>query len=468
MIMFDISYLWDTGKINTRVTNTTNFIDRDHDGTPYILAPIQHGVRLFDKSGNDVWSYSGITQGYDVRDIAVGDLFETGFNDSCVVASGYYSTSKTFAVIDKDGNAQAFTPSTGYQCNRVLIKDTDIYLCGNTFVTKYVKDGTAWVEDLAGWAKSIGEAKDMVIADAGNGERLFVSSYGDRKVYSYLLDGTPEWASSIGAYGGNIAVGKIDTTRPGLQVVVTHQNGIRVFDKDGGILSTISSPGSNVRTGLVLYDCDADGEDEIYFTDMGNNIFCLDRSGSSYITKYSSNGAYTTSAGLINFDINKDGKDELVAGTQNGKMLILSPELEILSTIDTGLGNVVAGGFYYNYVFLSNGTRFPDIDGDGYPDLIFSVSSGAVYAYKITSASTPLEDYEGDVSIAANGIVFSLGEKSVGFSLSTAGIGGLTRQGIKSSMGSINLSGTCRVVVDGFRPIDGYIVERRIGDGEWQ
>lgn len=389
---WDITHAWDTGDINTRVTSTTVTIDKAHDGTPFIIAPVQHGVKCFDEDGNLQWTYTGITNGYDVRDLAVGDLNGTGYNDSVVVASGYYSTTTDgkFAILDKDGNVlQLFkgtdfaTPPSSVQ--GVAVDGTDIYVGTNLGVTKFVKSGSTWTEDTSGWNKSIGNTAMIKVADMGNGKRIYVAGQSANKIYSFEPDGTEEWAFSTGnSYQDVFAIGKTDSSTSGLQMVVPVQTNLYVLDKDGNQLwSSGSSLGTNVRSSVTLYDNNGDGQDEIYYTDMGQNVYVLERSGSSYVQQYLLSGAINSGqyAGLAHYDINDDGSDEIFIYTTDGHLLIYDKTLST-QLKDITLGHGQAGSYYIGYQFRGNGIVFADTDGDGHADVIITGATGYVDVYR--------------------------------------------------------------------------------------
>ncbi|HUM44795.1 MAG TPA: FG-GAP-like repeat-containing protein, partial [Fervidobacterium sp.] len=391
---WDIAHSWDTGDINSRLTQALAIIDKDHDGTPYIIAPIAHGVRCYDPEGNLEWSYSGITQGYDVRDIAVGNLNGTGYNDCVVIASGYYTTTShgNVAVVDKDGNelqlllGSDFTSSVA-RCTCVAVDGTDIYVSGDFGITKFVKSGSEWVEDSENWNKTIGSCWKIAITDMGNGKRVYVAcSTNTQGVYCYQTDGTHDWTVVTGnQYTSIFDIGKSDSTKTGLQIAIPYQGGIAIADKDGNLSQLYNAHGSNVRGSVIFYDCDGDGEDEIYFTDMARDVYCIEKTGTNtYSLKYSlldaiNSGQY---AGLAHFDINNDGDDEIFIYTTDGYCLIydktLSTEIKSLN-----IGHGQTGGQYTYYQFLGNGIEFVDIDGDGHEDLVIAGATGYVDVFVV-------------------------------------------------------------------------------------
>ena len=389
---WDIVYVWDTGDVNSRVTWFCQIIDKAHDGTPYIIAPILHGVKCFDRDGNLQWTYAGITNGYDVRDLAVGDLAATGFNDCVVIASGYTAYVGKVGIVDKDGNEIDELINTDFSGSaslmyRVVLDGTDIYLGSNVGLHKFIKNGGTWSES---WYKGIGEVRDMVITDAGNGKRIFVSSRtGANSPICYQTDGTQDWAvASPGGYDGRIAIGNTDSSKTGKEVVMAGQNYVVVYDKDGSLSATITT-GTNVRTGLTLYDCDADGEDEIYYSDMGRDMFCIERTGvNTYSTKYTLLDYLTNNyyAGLEHCDINNDGNVEIIASSTNGRVYIydktITTQLKVLYVSHDQIGTYDSPA-----LCVRTGIQFVDTSGDTYIDMVIPDGTGYVQVFEWTEFS---------------------------------------------------------------------------------
>ncbi|MHC1572061.1 MAG: FG-GAP-like repeat-containing protein [Methanosarcinales archaeon] len=376
---------WDTGDINTRTTWACAIIDRDHDGTPHIIAPVRHGVKCFTSSGTLEWTYTGITQGYDVRDLEIGDLNGTGFNDCVVIASGYYtnSTHGKIAIVDKDGNeleellGSDFSITVG-RTYAVAVDGTDIYVSHDNGLTKFHKSGSSWVED---WSAEIGPAYKVEVHDLGNGKRILVARGANTSqgIYCYTSTGTQDWYFSTGnQYTRTYAVGNVDSTSSGYEVVVPYQGGIKIVDKDGSQIGSITT-GTNVRTCVTCYDCDDDGEDEIYFADMGQDLYCFERTGSqTYSLKYSALDAINASqyAGLTHYDIDGDGDDEIFVFTTDGYLYVYDKTLQLLTSMSIGHGQ--AGGYYESYQYNPCGIKFADTNNDGDDEIIISGGSGYV------------------------------------------------------------------------------------------
>lgn len=382
-----IAAAWNTGDINTRATSTCAVIN--DAGTPKIIAPVIHGVKCFDRDGNLVWTYNSITNGYDVRHIAVGNLNATGYNDCSVVCSGYYTTGTDgkVAILDKDGNLLDMLLTSDFggtaPSNTVFaaVDGTDIYISTNLALHKFVKSGAAWSES---WYVALGACKQISVADLGNGKRIIVdvSSVGIKCIDP--ADGSVDWTQGgTNQYQGVFAIGKLDSTKTGDQIVLPYQSGGMIIDKDGNNVGSFTP--SNVGGGVCAYDCDGDGEDEFYFSDMARDVYCYERTGvNTYAVKYTLADVLTAStyAGLAHFDINDDGDDEIFIFTTDGHCFIYDKTLAT-QLADLNIGHGIAGGFSLStYQNLQNGIKFADTSGDGHEDLIISGNTGYVDVFE--------------------------------------------------------------------------------------
>lgn len=352
------------------------------------MAPIQHGVNSYDTDGNLEWSYSGLANGYDVRHIVAADLQGTGYNDTIVVGAGFATTAgwNHVAILDKDGGEIQEIKLSGVSSVQSLAVDgTDIYLATNIGITKLVKSGSTWSEDTTNWSKSIGQARAVTIDDMGNGKRIYVITFGSTpNVRSYYPDGTQEWSAGTGNYNGIIQIGEVDNTNSGKEMMVAYQSALRIFNKDGGTLATITT-GTNVRTGLTLYDSDSNGEEEIYFSDMGSDIYSFERTGVNTYTQKYSNLNNTSQAGLAHYDLDEDGEAEIIAGTNTGYILIYSADLSTLKkSINTGVSQYMGGQNWEALAINMYGLILEDLTGDGHTDMAISGSAGYLYAYEST------------------------------------------------------------------------------------
>lgn len=402
---WDIAYEWDTGDINSRVTSATKVIN--DAGTPYIIAPVQHGVKAFTAEGVLEWTYTGIINGYDVRDLAVGDLDASGYDDNVVIASGYYTsaTDGNIAILDKDGNeideilGSAFTTTPG-GCNGVALDGTDIYVSSTVGLNKFSKVEGAWVEQ---WEKAIGNCYQVTVDDMGNGTRIYVAQASSSQgVYCYQPDGTLDWSTiTNNQYTRVFAIGKSDSTKTGLQMAVGYQGGIRIVDKDGNLSQALTTPGASVREGIVFYDCDGDGEDEIYYVDYAQDVYCVERTGTNtYSQKYSLLNSFTGHAGIAAFDITDDGSKEIfIFGTDDHCRIYdktLATELK-----DLNIAHGDAGGYYSGYTNRANGIAFHDTSGDGNEDLIISGASGYVDVFEASGFSAGSTDDSVSIGVQA-------------------------------------------------------------------
>lgn len=394
---WDIAAAWNSGDINSRATQASAVID--DAGTPKIIAPVQHGVRCLDRDGGTLWTYSGLNNGYDVRDLAVGNLNGTGYNDCTVVSSGYYNTSShdKVGILDKDGNildeltTADFTgaPTT---TQGVALDGTDIYVSSSYGLHRFTKSAGTWSE---AWCQAVGSCQQVKVDDMGNGKRVYVA-IAAVGVKCYQTDGTLDWTiTTSNQYTSIFAIGKTDSTKTGKQIVVPFQSGFYICDKDGNLSQNYTTHGNNVRTSVILYDCDGDGEDEIYYADMARDVFCIERTAANtYSLKYQLLDAIASSqyAGLARYDINNDGADEIFVYTTDGHCLIYDKTLAT-QLKDLNIAHGQAGGRYSGYQFYGNGISFADTSGDGFADLIIAGSTGYVDAFECSGIEAGATSY---------------------------------------------------------------------------
>lgn len=395
---WDLEYQWTTGDISPRVTGPAAVYDRDQTGSSvHLLAPVQHGLSSYDSSGNFEWTFTGLTLAYDIYTIVAGDLRGTGYNDTIVVGGGFNaSTGYQIGILDEDGGViQRIKLTNGTKVLHSAIDGTDIYVATDYGVTKLVKSGSTWAED---WSVALSSgALHVAVDDMGNGKRVYAVRNG--AAYSlYPADGSQEWTATTGSYTSQFRIGKINNSVTGKQMVVPRQTATNVIDKDGNSLGVIST-GTNVRTGVTLYDVDGDGEEEIYISDMGDDIYVWEPSSTTtYTQKYSLIDAISQ-PGLAHFDINGDGADEIIVGSDDGTFAIMTPDLSTtLMSTSTGHGNMGGhnmGGLLGNKM---NGTLFTDINGDGHEDLVISGGNGYLDAWLSTGLADP-EPPSGDTVI---------------------------------------------------------------------
>jgi hypothetical protein len=328
----------------------------------------------------------------------VGDLQGTGYNDTIVVGSGYYytPTDGRIAILDKNGNAlqmitNADLPGTVYS---LALDGTDIYAgMQDGTIEKFYKSGSTWVRDTThGWPQSIGGTyvRDIHIADVGNGKRVFAVSFGGNKMNCFLPDGTIDWQATTANYSGPFEIGNVDSSITGDEIIAPYQGGVKVFDKDGNLVGTITT-GTNVHESVTLYDSDGNGEDEIYYTDFGDDLYSSERTGTNtYSLKYSLLNQ-TQDAEITHYDIDGDGEDEIIAGTTDGHLKVFSADLSTTKS-DINIGQGVIGGYSINYSRAHNGIVYSDINGDGHADILVSASNGYMFAYEASGFSAPVDN----------------------------------------------------------------------------
>lgn len=404
---WSLTPIWNTGDINSRTTNCTAVID--DAGTPKIIAPVQHGVKCFDRDGSLLWTYNSITNGYDVQHIATGNLNNTGYNDCSVVCSGYYTTSTDgkVAILDKAGNSlqllltSSFSGTAPSKARWAICDGTDIYISTNQALHKFTKSGSTWSES---WYKAIGECSQIQIRDCGNGKRIYVAMSGTgAAIYCYQTDGTEDWhVHSNNGYARIVEFGKVDSTVTGTQILYPYQSGFQIIDKDGNVLDSADIVPGNVCISVTAFDNNGDGEDEIYISDMNDDVECYERTGvNTYTEQYRKTDFFPSGkyGALTHYDLNGDGEQEIIAVSSDGHLRVYDKTLAN-SLLDITIGHGICGGWIPSYQQHTNGIYFVDTsnDGDGLTDVVISGSTGYVDVLEADGINSPSVSPSGAVT----------------------------------------------------------------------
>jgi hypothetical protein len=154
---------------------------------------------------------------------------------------------------------------------------------------------------------------------------------------------------------------------------------VRVFDGETGqptITNGFFAYGKNVRTGIrvAVGDLDGDGKAEI-ITGTGNGA-------GTQIRTFNSTGTAVFTPGFFVYDkadrsgikvavgdVNGDGEDEIIAGSGSGKVA----EIKIYDRYGVKLGSFYPyGSTYRSGIKIASG----DVDADGYDEIVSGTESG--------------------------------------------------------------------------------------------
>jgi len=213
-----------------------------------------------------------------------------------------------------------------------------------------------------------GEGDPLVADINGDGlNEIVFASYSPTTLWAFRgSDCGVLWSSSIGSTGwGTAAVGELNPSIPGLEVVATNWNGgVYAFrGTDGSLIwsRTLDSP--YLQSSVVIADVDGDGYGEV-FVHSTARIYMLRGTDGSTVWSFPLLGRYNSPAV---YDVNLDSDYEVVAVDSSGTLWVFdarSGVVDYFVDIDTTEGS----------------PAIADIDGDGSPDIVVGTKTGRVYA----------------------------------------------------------------------------------------
>ena len=221
-----------------------------------------------------------------------------------------------------------------------------------------------------------GSEGDPVIADInGDGlNEIVIPAWSNGGVWAFRgTDCSLLWYTYLGgSYAGVVtpAVGELNPSIPGLEIVVTHTNTASVYalrGTDGAILWSRYVGGSYNMSPPTIFDANGDGVGEVYV--VGNNIYALRGTDGSIIWSYPASGGF---ASVAIDDINNDGQYEVVTVAN---LLGWNSVVVLRATNGAFLWSLVVVGSQGN-------PAIADLDNDGYKEIVVATDSGWIYAFR--------------------------------------------------------------------------------------
>ncbi len=213
---------------------------------------------------------------------------------------------------------------------------------------------------------------DPLIADInGDGlNEIVFSAYSPAQVIAIRgTDCTLLWSYDISATSwGTAAVGELDPSVPGLEVVATSWNSYiyALRGTDGTLLWSrrIDTVSFSMQSSVAVYDVNGDGIGEV-FVHTNSEVLALRGTDGTTIWSYPASGRYNSPAV---YDVDMDSQYEVIDVTSGGTLLVLDANTGTLD-YSVSLGGSTEGS-----------PTVSDIDGDGTPDIVVGTSGGRVVA----------------------------------------------------------------------------------------
>ena len=213
---------------------------------------------------------------------------------------------------------------------------------------------------------------DPLIADVnGDGLNEIVFAAYSPAVVLVLrgADCTLIWSDTITATSwGTAAVGELDPSVPGLEIVATSWNSyiyaLRGTDSTTLWSRRIDTVPSSMQGSVAIYDVNGDGSGEV-FVHTTTEILALRGTDGTTIWSYPADGRYNSPAV---YDVDMDSQYEVIDATSDGTLLVLDAQTGALE-YSVPLGGSTEGS-----------PTVSDLDGDGDPDVVIGTSDGHVVA----------------------------------------------------------------------------------------
>ena len=274
--------------------------------------------------------------------------------------------------------------------------------------------------------------------------------------YLYLID---HLGNNISPFPINIgepifsspAVADIDNDGLFEIIISTRDGAIYSFDTNGNLEENFPFLiDSRISTSPILFDLNNNGNKEIIFGADNKNLYIVNSNGVEVASFLVEDKIHSSP---IIYDINLDGLNEIIFGTNNGELYCLNFKSDSL---------YVSDGWPVNFgnVSIKSSPVVHDLDGNTFPEIIFGLSNGKIYALNFNGliypgfpsfVSGPVEssfsiddiDGDGDLEIASVGsselILIDVKDKGGKGDFWSMDRGGPYRQGVISEF-KLNLS----------------------------
>ena len=340
-----------------------DIIDREHDNNPSEVILVGKGVYVLNSNGNPVCM--NLHMGGDYTDIATGNF--SGYSDMVAVSG------PNLAMYNRNCELVYFMPISWN--SGLLIKDLnkdgkdEIITSVNAFYT--TNEGSDW-QTL--WTNHNALFSGVDEAEPWHTENGFCGNiYNQRLVCLNSTGSTLLFRSYEGPFEYIRAVAVGDFDGRGIKDDVAAIDGaLDVFDESNVSIFNTSNIGNQPYELISIQLDETSKTDELVIGGGYSHIFAYNAQGIKLWDFYSPGDS---GGDLISADVNNDEKNEVIATKKNNFHIINSAGFAIFNATFNGSTGTWHG---------SNPTmKLVDLDEDGCPDVVFSTSTGTVYAYGV-------------------------------------------------------------------------------------
>jgi hypothetical protein len=291
-------------------------------------------------------------------------------NHSLFLNTGLSSTTKYFykaSTVDRSGNESALSAASSGSTNPAQVTGWPVIMQSETSSSPAVGDidGDGFPEIVVG--------DRYVYAWHGDGQEVIDG------------DGSPATWGVLNTKGqsfvGHVALARLDG-QPGFEIVAPSRDTkqVFVFRHDGSDLAGWPRPVENfTRAAVVVGDLDGDGVLEVVTIDESGVIYAWNHDGTEFIdgdANPATPGVFKRLAG-ITFqyscpalaDIDNDGRDEIIVGTQADQLRAFNHDGTELAGFPVALGDDISGN-----------PAVVDVDNNGDLEIVINVRNGNVRA----------------------------------------------------------------------------------------
>jgi len=268
-----------------------------------------------------------------------------------------------------DPVAHTLYVNTGLNASTVYYyRSTAVDTSGNESIPTTVYNGSTNPPQLTGWpiAVKVETSSSPVVGDIdGDGSLEIVQ--GSDKIYAWhangaeMKDGDSDaqtWGvlSTLGSsYVSHTALAQMDLV-PGMEIIAASRDTkeVYIFKSNGSVMSgwprTLEN---NIRAGMVVGDLDADGKNEVIAVDEKGVIYVWKANGTELIdgdANPTTQGVFYRMTGCtLNYstpcvaDIDEDGKNDLIVGSQGSQLFVFRFNGTILTGFPYALTSSISG-----------------------------------------------------------------------------------------------------------------------------